>query len=112
MSPPKFLELLKDNFDSFGDKGEPITSRVSAQQIKFTAGGGEVSEFNNTEFAILEGADNSTEVSSETKCAYLKSPFEYQLCMNMLKCKRFAPPLNGEYFLSFCPSATAGGRGK
>lgn len=112
MSPPKFLDLLGENFDSFGEKGEPIASKISPQQIKFTSGGGEVSEFNNTEFAIFEGADRSTEVNSETKCAYLKSPFEYQLCMNMLKCKRFNAPLNGEYFLSFCPPTTAGGRGK
>jgi hypothetical protein len=30
--------------------------------------------------------------------------------MNVMKCKKFVPPKQGEYFLDFCPKTLSGGR--
>jgi len=109
-SPPAYVSLLENKINGFGEKGEPILKGISSTPIKFSYGGGEVSEFNNTEFAIIEGIKAKLEKSSEFDCATFKSPFEYQMCMNIVKCKKFATPSNGKYYLDFCPRTLSGGR--
>lgn len=109
-SPPSYVSLLEQNMDSFGRKGEPILKNISPTPINFNSGGGEVSEFNNTEFAVIEGIKAKLEKSSEFNCATFQSPFEYQMCMNIIKCKKFVVPSDGKYYLDFCPKTLSGGR--
>ena len=109
-TPPAYVSLLGTSIEGFGNKGEPITSQVGALPITFSSGGGEVSEYNNTEFGVIEGIKAKLEKNTEFNCATLDSPFEYQLCMNIIKCKKFSLPFEGNYFLGFCPQTLAGGR--
>lgn len=109
-NPPAFVSLLGTNIEGFGNKGEPITSNISSTPVVFKSGGGEVSEYNNTEFGVIEGIKAKLEKNSEFNCAMFDSPFEYQICMNIIKCKKFPLPSQGKYFLDFCPKTLAGGR--
>lgn len=109
-SPPSYVKLLGNDIQSFSRKGEPILKNIKSSPITFSSGGGEISEFNNTEFGIVEAIKNKLEKNSEFSCASFKSPFEYQICMNIVKCKKFSIPYAGKYFLEFCPKTLAGGR--
>lgn len=109
-TPPAYTSLLGQNMDSFGNRGEPILSQIPSSPVVFSSGGGEVSEYNNTEFGVIEGIKAKLEQNTEFNCATLDSPFEYQLCMNIIKCKKFKLPFEGKYFLDFCPKTLAGGR--
>lgn len=109
-SPPPYVSLLGQSLEGFGNKGEPIVSRIFPSPLTFSSGGGEVSEYNNTEFGVIEGIKAKLEKSTEFNCAMFDSPFEYQLCMNILKCKKFSIPFEGKYSLDFCPKTLAGGR--
>ena len=109
-SPPAYVSLLGQSIEGFGNNGEPITSQVGSLPIVFSSGGGEVSEYNNTEFGVIEGIKAKLERNTEFNCATLNSPFEYQICMNIIKCKKFSLPFEGNYFLGFCPQTLAGGR--
>ena len=109
-TPPLYSILLGQNIEGFGEKGEPILSQLSSTPITFNSGGGDVSEYNNTEFGIIEGIKAKLEKSTEFNCASFRSPFEYQLCMNILKCKKFTLPFEGNYYLDFCPKTLSGGR--
>lgn len=111
-TPPSYVSLLGINFEGFGNKGEPIMSSISSTPITFSSGGGELSEFNNTEFAIIESIKAKLEKDSEFSCASFQSPFEYQMCMNIVKCKKFSVQLEGEYYLDFCPKTLSGGLAK
>jgi hypothetical protein len=109
-TPPAYTRLLEGSISGFGNRGEPLVSGVFSPPLVFERGGGEVSEYNNTEFGITEGIKSGLEKDAEFNCATLSSPFEYQMCMNILKCKRFSTPFDGRYVLDFCPRTTAGGR--
>lgn len=109
-TPPTYASLLGASIEGFGNKGEPITSQMGSLPIVFSSGGGEVSEYNNTEFGIIEGIKAKLEKNTEFSCAAFDSPFEYQICMNIIKCKKFSLPFEGNYFLGFCPKTLAGGR--
>lgn len=109
-TPPTYVSLLGGNIEGFGNGGEPITSQIFSNPLVFKSGGGEVSEYNNTEFGVIEGIKAKLEKSSEFNCATLNSPFEYQICMNIMKCKKFSLPFEGNYFLRFCPQTLSGGR--
>lgn len=109
-TPPTYASLPGINVLGFGSNGEPFVSTIQSDPIVFETGGGDVSEYNNTEFGIIEGIKAKLEKNSEFNCAALKSPFKYQICMNIVKCKKFSPPFEGKYYLSFCPKVLSGGR--
>jgi len=109
-TPPVYASLLGQSLEGFGNKGEPIVSGIFSDPLVFDSGGGEVSEYNNTEFGVIEGIRAQLEKSTEFNCAMFDSPFEYQLCMNIIKCKKFSIPFEGKYSLDFCPKTLAGGR--
>lgn len=109
-TPPLYVSLLGQSLEGFGNKGEPIVSKNFSTALVFQSGGGEVSEYNNTEFGVIEGIKAQLEKSTEFNCAMFDSPFEYQLCMNIIKCKKFSIPFEGKYSLDFCPKTLAGGR--
>lgn len=109
-TPPAYVSLLGQSIEGFGNKGEPIVSGIFSAPLVFDSGGGDVSEYNNTEFGVIEGIRGRLEKSTEFNCAMFDSPFEYQLCMNIIKCKRFSIPFEGRYSLDFCPKTLAGGR--
>lgn len=109
-TPPAYVSLLGADIEGFGNRGEPIASRIFSTPLVFKSGGGEVSEYNNTEFGVIEGIKAKLEKNSEFNCATFDSPFEYQICMNIIKCKKFSLPFEGNYFLGFCPKTLSGGR--
>ena len=109
-TPPTYVSLLGPSLEGFGNKGEPIVSQIFPTPLTFKSGGGDVSEYNNTEFGVIEGIKAKLEKSTEFNCAMFDSPFEYQLCMNIIKCKKFSIPFEGRYSLDFCPKTLAGGR--
>lgn len=109
-TPPAYVSLLGQSLDGFGNKGEPITSQIYSTPLVFSSGGGEVAEYNNTEFGVVEGIKAKLEKNTEFNCAMFDSPFEYQICMNIIKCKKFSIPFEGKYSLDFCPKTLAGGR--
>jgi hypothetical protein len=109
-TPPAYVSLLGADIEGFGNRGEPISSNIGGLPLVFNSGGGEVSEYNNTEFGIIEGIKAKLEKNAEFNCATFDSPFEYQICMNIIKCKKFSIPFEGNYFLGFCPKTLAGGR--
>jgi hypothetical protein len=95
---------------SVGSKGEPMLSDLFLEPLVFESGGGVMSEYGNTEFGIIEFIKAKLEKQTEFNCAGFESPFYYQICMNVMKCKKFVPPKQGEYFLDFCPKTLSGGR--
>jgi hypothetical protein len=109
-APPAYYGLLGSNVASVGRGGEPILSEVLVEPIIPDSGGYSLSEFGNTEFGLLEFIRAKFEKSTEFNCATLESPFHYQKCMNLMKCKKFSPPYEGKYYLSFCPKTLSGGR--
>jgi hypothetical protein len=109
-TPSTYVSLLGQKLEGFGNKGEPITSQIFSTPLVFDSGGGELSEYNNTEFGVIEGIRARLEKNTEFNCAMFDSPFEYQICMNIIKCKKFALPFEGKYSLDFCPKTLAGGR--
>lgn len=111
-SPPIYVSLLDDKIYAFGPNGEPVLNEIQSIPLTFSSGGGEVSEYNNTEFGLVEGTKASLEKPTEFSCATLKSPYDYQLCMNIMKCKRFSTKFADRSYLPFCPRTTSGGRGK
>ena len=108
-NPPSFMGLLPPS-TSVGERGEPLLDSVGTAPIIIEAGGGDLSEFGNTEFGVVEFIRGKLEKSTEFNCATFDSPFHYQICMNLMKCKKFSPPYNGEYYLDFCPKTLSGGR--
>lgn len=112
-SPPGYFNLLPDGTLP-GKKNEPITPTpfpdVDLDSTRKNPG--DISEFMNTEFGLIQAVRNKIEKNDEFGCASFSSPFEYQVCMNIMKCKRFSPPLSGKYFLDFCPVYFSGGRAK
>lgn len=95
-----------------GKNGEPILNTIFSTPLVFEIGSGEVSEYNDTEFALVEFIRAKLEKNSEFECASFSSPYLYQVCMNVMKCKRYAPPTLGKNFLDFCPKTLSGGRFK
>lgn len=111
-SPPAYSTLFGPLLVGFGENGEPFTSEIQTSPIVFSSGGGEVSEYNNTEFGTTEAIKAKLEKQSEFNCASFKSPYDYQVCMNILKCKKYDISKGGGYSMKFCPKTTAGGRKK
>jgi hypothetical protein len=108
-NPPAYFDLLPQEALP-GANGEPILNLSFSDPLIFESGGGDVSEYDNTEFGIVEFIKAKLEKNSEFGCAGFESPFYYQVCMNIMKCKRFNPPLQGRNFLDFCPKTLSGGR--
>jgi hypothetical protein len=108
-SPSGFMTLLPPSA-FVGSKGEPMLSDLFLEPLVFESGGGAMSEYGNTEFGIIEFIKAKLERQTEFNCAGFESPFYYQICMNVMKCKKFVPPEQGEYFLNFCPKTLSGGR--
>ena len=109
--PASFMSLLPSNA-SIGKKGEPLLDVIQSDPLVYEYGGPELSEYGNTEFGIVEFIRAKLERNSEFNCAGFDSPFHYQICMNLMKCKRFSPPYNDQYYLDFCPQTLSGGRQK
>jgi len=107
-APPSYYGLLPQGVIP-GERGEPILSVTAPGPILFETGGGDVSEYNNSEFALVEFIKAKLEKNSEFGCAGFESPYYYQLCINIMKCKRFIAPFNGSDSLSFCPQTLSGG---
>lgn len=110
-SPASFYSLLPESA-KIGAKGEPILDKVYPEPILPMFGNGALSEYANTEFGLIEFIRAKFERNSEFNCATLESPFQYQMCMNLMKCKRFVPPYNNQNSLNFCPRSLAGGRAR
>jgi hypothetical protein len=111
-TPPQFFSLLPADAIP-GKKGEPILTTVFSTPLVFEKGGrGGVSEYDNTEFGLVEFIRAKLEKNSEFGCASFESPFYYQACMNIMKCKRFVPPTLGKNYIDFCPKTISGGREK
>jgi hypothetical protein len=108
-SPPAYYSLLGEGVVP-GRWGEPIMPFIMSQPLTYESGNGAVSEYGNTEYGIVEFIKAKLEKNTEFSCATFDSPFYYGVCMNIMKCKKFAPPSQGEYFLKFCPKTLSGGR--
>jgi hypothetical protein len=108
-TPPSYFSLLPPEATP-GIKGEPILNVAFSKPFVFESGGGDVSEYDNTEFGVVEFIRAKLEKNSEFGCAGFESPFYYQTCMNIMKCKRFNAPFKGKNFLDFCPKTLSGGR--
>lgn len=107
--PPSFMDLLPSSA-LVGEKGEPLLDVIQSDPVVYEYGGPELSEYGNTEFGIVEFIRAKLERNSEFNCAGFDSPFYYQVCVNLMKCKRFSPPYNNKYYLDFCPQTLSGGR--
>ena len=107
--PASFMSLLPPD-TMVGERGEPLLSTVFSNQLVYESGGAELSEFGNTEFGVVEFIRAKMEKNTEFNCAGFDSPFHYQICMNVMKCKKFVPPYAGKYWLGFCPKTLSGGK--
>ena len=108
-SPPSYYSLLGEDAIP-GRWGEPITPFIRPTPVVYDSGNGALSEYGNSEYGIVEFIKAKLEKTTEFNCATLDSPFHYQICMNIMKCKKFVPPERGEYYLRFCPKTLSGGR--
>lgn len=108
-SPPGYYSILPEE-STIGERGEPLLPFISQTPIINENGSGDISEFGNTEFGVIEFIRGKLEKNSELGCAGFESPYLYQICTNILKCKKFKPPLEGDYYLNFCPRTLSGGR--
>ena len=109
---PSYFSIL-DNPQP-GRKSEPIMSGIDTSPMVFSGEPttGDITEYANTEFALVEFSKSSNREYNELTCASLSSPHLYQMCMNVMKCKRFKLTNTGVGYLDFCPRATSGGRNK
>jgi hypothetical protein len=105
-----FYDILPGDKVSIGKNGEPLLTDLYSDPVLFEGERGEISEYNNTEFALIEFINAKLEQGSEFNCASFSSPYFYQLCMNVLKCKRFKPSGGDSQYLKFCPEYYSGGR--
>ena len=105
-----FYNILPEENVSVGKDGEPILTNLYSNPILFEGERGEISEYNNTEFATIEFIKAKLEQGSEFNCASFSSPYFYQLCMNVLKCKKFKASGANLQYLKFCPKYYSGGR--
>ena len=108
-SPPPYYSLLGGDAIP-GRWGEPVMPFIRSAPVVYDSGNGALSEYGNSEHGIVEFIKAKLEKSTEFNCATLDSPFYYQICMNIMKCKKFVPPEQGEYYLRFCPKTLSGGR--
>lgn len=108
-SPPAYYSLLGEGVVP-GRWGEPIMPFIQSAPKTYESGNGVVSEYGNTEYGIVEFIRAKLEKNTEFSCATFDSPFYYGICMNVMKCKKFIPPNQGDYFLKFCPKTLSGGR--
>ena len=102
--------LPSDSTISIGKYGEPILDKIYSTPLLYEGENGSISEYNNTEFGIIEFINAKLEKSTEFACASFSSPYFYQLCMNVLKCKKFRTQNQEANFLTFCPKYYSGGR--
>ena len=107
--PASFMSLLPPD-TLVGERGEPLLTTILSDHLVYESGGAELSEYGNTEFGVVEFLKAKMERGSEFNCAGFDSPFHYQICMNVMKCKRFSPPYEGKYYLAFCPKTLSGGK--
>jgi hypothetical protein len=107
--PPSYYELLPGDATP-GARSEPILSATIRDPLVPDSGAGSLSEYYNSEFGIVEFVRAKLEKSREFNCATFDSPYYYQACMNLMKCKKFSIPTSGKYFLDFCPKTFSGGR--
>jgi len=98
---PAYYGVFKTNSIQIGPGSEPLTQVLP--EIDYTAKGGIISEYANSKFAINKFLANFKKEINELTCASLSSLHDYQLCMNVLKCKKTDKKLN------FCPSTLKGG---
>jgi hypothetical protein len=109
--PPAYFSLLPEGTLP-GRKNEPITPSPFSEANLSGGSSGDISEFMNTEYGLIQAVKNKLEKNNEFGCASFSSPHEYQVCMNIMKCKRFSSPTSGKYYLDFCPTYFSGGRNK
>ncbi len=109
-NPPSYYDILGPSVAAIGHQGEPILSSITSEPLIPDKGGYSLSEFGNSEFGLLEFIRANLEKSTEFSCATFESPFHYQKCMNLMKCKKFSVSSDGKYYLPFCPKTLSGGR--
>jgi hypothetical protein len=109
---PSYYSIL-DNPKS-GRKSEPIMGAIKTDPMVFSGDSttGDMVEYANTEYALVEFFKLTNREYTELTCASLASPHMYQMCMNAMKCKRFKSDPAGSRGLGFCPRSTSGGRRK
>ena len=109
---PSYYSIL-DN-PKPGRGSEPLMSGTQTEPMTFSGQPttGDMVEYANTEFALVEFLKSSNREYNELTCASLADPHIYQMCMNAMKCKRFRLSSTGKGRLNFCPRGTSGGRGK
>ena len=108
---PTYFALFGDNvIPSFN--GDPLINTLSKKPIVFKKDGsaleGLYPSYYNSEFGLIEAIKAKFEKDQPFKCSLLEDPYEYQACMNLLKCKKFNKNL-GEPYLKFCPKTLSGG---
>jgi len=103
-SRPAYFDVLDTDNIQIGSSSEPIVPFQTG--VKPTADQGLLFEYANSKHAMAELISKSKREYTELTCDALESVYEYQTCMNMLKCKR------SEVTLPFCPNTLKGGRAK
>ncbi len=102
---PSYYSLLDS--PKPGRDSEPMLSGLTAAP---NGKEGDMVEYSNTQFAILDFINSSKKEYTELTCASLSNTSMYQMCMNLLKCKRFkVDNIKGDSRLKFCPPGTSGG---
>lgn len=109
-NPPSYYDVLGSDVVAVGRNGEPILASIFSEPVVPDSGGYSVSELGNSEFGLSEFIRANFEKSTEFGCATFESPFHYQKCMNLMKCKKFSSSYEGRYYLPFCPKTLSGGR--
>lgn len=105
---PSFYSLLDS--PSPGRDSEPMVGGLNPVP---SGSPGDMVEYANTQFALFDFAKSSGKEYTELTCASLTSTSDYQMCINLLKCKRFKiDNVKGDTRLKFCPPGTSGGRKK
>lgn len=102
---PSYYSLLDS--PKPGRDSEPMLKTLNATP---SGRGGDMVEYSNTQFAILDFINSSRKEYTELTCATLQDASMYQMCINLLKCKRFKiDNIKGDSRLKFCPPGTSGG---
>lgn len=72
---------------------------------------GDMVDYANTQFAITEFTRLFKKEYTELTCTSFSQTHLYQICMNLLKCKRFRVRNDGkDTRIRFCPPGTSGGK--
>ena len=99
---PSYYDIFDSSSVKIGPQSEPVVDLNT--QIKSGTHPALLSEYASTRYAISKFISSTKKEHTELTCSSISAAHEYQICMNVMKCKK------SKVRLPFCPNTLQGGR--